>query len=69
MKHFVTIPMKMLIGCLLEAKQNMLNDEIIVSDVKPVNMFVLKLSQITVIWNYFFSNLELYQYPVHMFVI
>ena len=69
MKHFVTIPMKMLIGCLLEAKQNMLNEEIIVSDVKPVNMFVLKLSQITVIWNYFFSNLELYQYPVHMFVI
>jgi hypothetical protein len=54
MTHFVTIPMKMLIGCLLEAKQNMLNDEIIVSDVKPVNMFVLKLSQITVIWNYVF---------------
>ena len=69
MKHFVTIPMEMLIGCLLEAKQNMLNDEIIVSDVKPANMCVLKLSQKTVLWNYFFSNLELYQYPVHMFVI
>ena len=51
MKHFVTITMKMLFWCLLEVKQNILNDEIIVSDVKPVNMFVLKLSQIKVIWN------------------
>ena len=51
MKHFVTIPMEMLCRCLLETKQNILNDEIIVSDVKPVNMFVLKLSQIKVIWN------------------
>ena len=59
MKHFVTITMKMLIGCFLEAKQNMLNDEIIVSDVKPVNMFVLKLSQITVIWNYFFLKFRI----------
>jgi len=56
MKHFVTIPMKMLCGCLLEAKQNILNDEIIVSDVKPVNMVALQFSQIKVIWNDIFFN-------------